>query len=230
MQTAYTIETELKKAFTAKQSTILSKVIFKAHSELVKADDFHELKDIVKELAEAQKGTEQRVEELAEAQKETQKEIKILAKGMEELRGEVGILAKGLNLTRKDLGGVMSTLGYMLENEAYRVLPDILKERYGIEVVEKFLRRSIKSLGINKEGEINIYSRGLCKGKEITIIGEARSQLGMDDIDDINDLSDKLEELHKGNKFLIAVTHYARESAIKYGKEKGVEIIQSFEW
>jgi hypothetical protein len=53
MQTVQTIETELKKGFTAKQATILSKVIFKAHSELVKADDFNELKDIVKELAEA---------------------------------------------------------------------------------------------------------------------------------------------------------------------------------
>jgi len=184
----------------------------------------------MQELAEAQKETQKEVgrldrtmQELAEAQKETQKELK-------ELTIEVKELAGGLILTRRDLGGVTSTLGYMLENEAYKALPKVLKEIYGIEVTEKFLRRSIKSLGINKEGELNIFSRGLYKGKEITIIGEARSQLGRDDIDDIIELSDKLKDIHKGEKFLIAVTHYARDSVIKYGKKSGVEIIQSFEW
>ncbi|MDI6736436.1 MAG: hypothetical protein QME42_09660 [bacterium] len=201
----------------------------------------------VEELAEAQKRTELRVEELAEAQKEAQKEIKVLALAMEdtknelkdtrrELKDEVKDTRRDLDdklkNTRRDLGGLTSTLGFMLENEAYRVLPDILKDKYGIEVKEKFLRRSIRSLGINEEGEINIFSRGVHKDKgiEITIIGESRSQLGKDDIDDLLELSTKLKGIDKKEEFLLAITHYAKETVIEYARKKGVEVIQSFEW
>jgi len=177
----------------------------------VTREDFTELKNIVKEIAKEQR-------ELAEAQKEAQKEIRILALTMKD--------------TRRDLGGVTSTLGFMLENEAYRVLPGILKDRYGIEVKERFLRRSIRSLGIKKEGEVNIFSRGVYKdtGTEVVIIGEAKSQLGKDDIDDLLKLSAKLKGIDKGEEFLLAITHYVRETVIEYAREKGVEVIQSFEW
>jgi len=212
----------------------------------VTREDFTELKDIVKELsievkeisseikelAEAQKGTQKEVgrldksmQELAEAQKETQKEMK-------EAQKEIKILAQAMNYTRRDLGGITSTLGYMLENEAYRVLPNMLKSKYGIEVKEKFLRRSIRSLGIKAEGEINIFSHGVYedKGTEVVIIGEAKSQLGKDDIDDFLDLVAKLKKFGEGKRFLLLVTHYARETVVEYAKEKGVEVIQSFEW
>ncbi|MBI5185884.1 MAG: hypothetical protein HZA01_09205 [Nitrospinae bacterium] len=188
------------------------------------------IENAVEKLADAQTRTEKKVEELAEAQKETQKEISVLTKRMDGLAVEVNILAKGLNLTRKDLGGVTSTLGYMLENEAYRVLPEMLKKRYGIEATERFLRRSIRSFGVKKDGEVNIFSKGTYKGKKIIIIGEAKSRLEKEDIDGVIDISRKLKGAHEGDEFLLAVTHYARESVIEYGKKKGVEVIQSFEW
>ncbi|MDI6782067.1 MAG: hypothetical protein QME49_08210 [bacterium] len=192
----------------------------------VTKEDFTELKNIVKDLATAQKRTELKVEELAEAQKETQIEIK-------EAQKEIKILAQAMNYTRRDLGGITSTLGFMLENEAYRILPGIFKDRYGIEIKERFLRRSMKSLGISEEGEINIFSRGVYadKGKEVIIIGESKSQLGKDDIDDLLNMAVKLKGIDKKKeRFLLAVTHYARETVIEYAKEKGVEVIQSFEW
>ncbi|MEW5766971.1 MAG: hypothetical protein AB1797_05000, partial [bacterium] len=205
---------------------------------LAEAQKRTELK--VEELAEAQKRTELKVEELAEAQKEAQKEIKELALALKdtrrELKGELkdtkDELKTDLKNTRSDLGGVTATLGFMLENEAYRVLPGILKDRYGLEVKERFLRRSIKSLGIKEEGEINIFSRGvrIDKGTEVVIIGEAKSQLGKDDIDDLLELSAKLKGIDGGERFLLAVTHYARETVIEYANKKGVEVIQSFEW
>ena len=47
--------------------------------------EFNELKEIVKELAEAQKRTEQRIEELAEAQRKTEQRVEELAKSQKEL-------------------------------------------------------------------------------------------------------------------------------------------------
>ena len=59
------IKTKLSRVFAEEQARVLTEVISEAYNELVKARDFNELKDIVKELAEAQKRTELRVEELA---------------------------------------------------------------------------------------------------------------------------------------------------------------------
>ncbi len=87
--------------------------------------DFHELKDIVKELAEAQKGTEI--------------EIQKLSKGLDETRGEVG--------------GLSRSMSYAFENEAYSSLPDVLKEKYGIEVKERIIRAEIGG------SEINIFCK-----------------------------------------------------------------------
>ncbi len=59
---------KLGRVFVGQQAEVLSEVIYDAYHDLVRADDFNELKGIVKELAHAQQRTEQRVEDLAEAQ------------------------------------------------------------------------------------------------------------------------------------------------------------------
>ncbi|MBU1261789.1 hypothetical protein KKG61_01200 [bacterium] len=203
----------------------------------VTREDFTELKDIVKEIAREQRELTIAQKETQKEMKEAQKEIKSLALAIkdtkEELKGDIKELRRDLNYTRKDLGGVTSTLGFMLENEAYRILPKLLKDRYKIEVKERFLRRSIRSFGIEAEGEVNVFSHGLQQdtGKKVVIIGEAKSQLGKDDIDDLLDTVAKLKDIEKEQgRFLLVVTHYTKETVVEYAKEKGVEVIQSFEW
>ncbi|MBU1487891.1 hypothetical protein KKH56_07590, partial [bacterium] len=105
----------------------------------VTREDFTELKEIVKEIA-------RELKELAKAQKETKKELKELARALKdtrsELKGELkdirselkdtkSELKDELKYTRRDLGGITSTLGFMLENEVYRILPKIFEDRYG---------------------------------------------------------------------------------------------------
>ncbi|MGB9870162.1 MAG: hypothetical protein ACPLYD_00660, partial [Anaerolineae bacterium] len=70
---------KLGSVFEPKQARVLTEVITEAYSDLVRTRDFNELKEIVRELAEAQKRTEQRVEELAEAQKRTEQRVEELA-------------------------------------------------------------------------------------------------------------------------------------------------------
>ena len=59
--------------------------IERQREETVTKKEFNELKEIVRELAEAQKRTEQRVEELAQAQKQTEIRLTRLEKVVEEL-------------------------------------------------------------------------------------------------------------------------------------------------
>lgn len=113
-QTGFKITPAVKKEIVK----IVDERIREAH---VTKEDFSELKGIVRELAEAQKRTEE--------------EIRKLAIGLNNLRGEVGGLAR--------------SFGYAFENESYRMLPKALKEKYGIEITEKLIRTEIGDTEIN---------------------------------------------------------------------------------
>jgi hypothetical protein len=185
----------------------------------------------VSELAEAQKRTEGRVSELAEAQKRTELKVaeladdmKVLAKGLDETREEV-------KATRGDVGGLSRSVGYAFENEAYRMLPSVLKEKYGIELKEKLIRAGIGGK------EINIFGRAKKDGKDILIVGEAT--LRLDDRrrekgDRLRDLEEKVKavaEEYEGQEIIrVLITHYATKGFLRKAKEKGVIVVQSFEW
>src|SRR3989304_8427196 len=197
--------------------TILDARIREAH---VTREDFSELKGIVKEmgvrvnelggkvgeLAEAQKRTENRVAELAEAQKTT--EVRVA-----ELAGEMKVLAVGLDRNREEVGGLSRSFSYAFENETYRVLPAVLKAKYGIEIKEKIIRADIGGK------EINIFAHAEKEGKNIIIVGEAKLRLderrekrrGEKDI--LEELEEKVKsvlEEYRGTEIIrVLVTHYA---------------------
>jgi len=223
IKTAFKITPQIRKEIIG----IIDERIREAH---VTREDFSELKEIVRdlgikvgelaeaqrELAEAQKRTEARVEELAEAQKRTEIEIQELT--------------RGLKLTRGDLGGLSRSMGYAFENEAYRMLPSFLKDKYSIEMTERMVRKEIG------EKEINIFGRAKLKGKNVLVVGEARLRLERKR-DERKDVFEELEEKvkavkkeYKGEIVKILVTHYAEPELIEKAKEKEIIVIQSFEW
>jgi uncharacterized phage infection (PIP) family protein YhgE len=200
----------------------------------------------VEELAEAQKKTEQRldslalkVEELAEAQKKTEQRLDSLTLKVEELAEaqrkteiEVAKLAKGLQETRGELGGLSKSMSYAFENEAFRKLPDFLKEKYGIEIKEKLIREEIGGK------EINIFGKARRDGVDLFVIGESKLRLDEKRDKRTKDVFDELEEKVKAVKreygekevVKILITHYATKGFLSKAKEKGIIIVQSFEW
>lgn len=155
------------------------------------------------------------MQELAEAQKRTEIEIQKLSKGLDETRGEVGGLSK--------------SMGYAFENEAYRFLPAVLKEKYGIEVKERIIRAEIGG------GEINIFCKAEREGREVLVIGAAKLRL---DERRERDVFEELDEKARAVKnedgkieiVRLLITHYATKGFIKKAKENGVIVVQSFEW
>ncbi|MEN2994003.1 MAG: hypothetical protein ABDH19_01475 [Thermodesulfovibrio sp.] len=175
------------------------------------------LEKAIAELTEAQKQTEQRVNELAEAQKKTEEEVRKLAIGLGNLRGEVG--------------GLSRTISYAFENEAYRKLPEYLFKKHHIEITEKFIRTEI-----NQE-EINFFAKGRKNGKELYIVGEAKLRLE----ENKRDFERVFKELERKVKAIkseygeveivkMIVTHFAKKTAIKLAEERGIIIVQSFEF
>jgi len=190
----------------------------------------------VAELAEAQKRTDQRVAELAEAQKRTEEELKALSKTVAELaeaqrktEEEVRTLAQELKRTRQDLGGLSLSFSYAFENEAYRMLPQVLK-RYSLELEDKLIRKEIAG------EEINFFATAKRNGKIVYIVGETK--LRLDDTKKRDDVFKQLEKKISAVKkvygdvqiFPLIVTHFAKESMLKKAKERGIIVVQSFEW
>jgi len=206
---------------------IIDERIREAH---ITREDFSELKAIVRDLAEAQKRTEIKVEELAEAQKRTEIKVEELAEAQKRTEEEVRTLAIGLNRTREDLGGVTRTLGYAFENEAYRMLPRLLKEKYDLELKERIVRAEIGGK------EINFFGKAEKQGKEVYIVGEAKVRL--DDTKRREDVFKEIQEKIMAVKaeygeveiMAILVTHFATKGFLKMANERGIIVVQSYEW
>jgi len=190
-------------------------------AETIKKSDFEELKAVVtrlacsqEELAEARRDRE-RVEELAEAQKRTEKEI--------------GSLSRALKETRKEVGGLSHTIGYTLENEAFKNLPTLLKGEFGIEVEGRLKREFLKDIK-GREIEVNILGKARKDGQELVIIGESKSQLSRKDVDSFLRRLNFLESAIPGDKFCLFITHMTRPEIVAYAREKGIRVYFSYEF
>ena len=219
MNKAVMIE-RLGRAFSAEQAEVLAGVIHDAYDALVKASDFNELKEIVRRLAEAQERTDQRVAELAKAQEQTEQRL-----------AKLTVVVQGLAM---ELGGLSRAVSYALENEAYRGLPRLLKERLGLEVKGRLMRTEVEG------EEINIFGEAQRGDVEVLIVGEAKLQLdrgrsrAMERVRVFEQLARKDEAVRRaypGREVVaVLVTHYARPVFLEEAKARGIAVFQSYEW
>jgi hypothetical protein len=206
--------------FPEEQAQVLAAAIHDAYADLVKTSDFNELKEIVRNLAEAQG-------RMAEAQERTEEQIS-------ELTAVVADLVRSMNGLRREMGGLSRGFSYSLENEAYRMLPAYLQERYDITIQERIIRTEI-----NGE-EINFFARGQRNGDSICLVGESKIQIDerRENRRDAYGVLDQLER--KANVVQdkypdcvivrLLVTHYARPSFLEMARSRDIIVVQSFEW
>ena len=225
----------LERSFTTDQAELLAEVISEAYDDVVKAGDFNELKEIVRELAQAQNRTEVRMdtlagrmEELAQAQVRTEQAVEKLTLGIEEMR-------QGMNGLRQDLGGLSRSVGYALENDAYRMLPAFLLREHGLRVTDRFVRTEIAG------EEINFLAHAeKSDGTPVLIVGESKSRLDerrrtWQQADQVLDaLGEKVAATANAHPDVevvpLLVTHYARPAFLEAARARGVIVVQCFEW
>jgi hypothetical protein len=203
----------------------------------VTKEDFSELKNIVKDLAVAQKRTEIKVEDLAVAQKRTEIKVEELAEAQKKTETALVTLAESvremsqeIRKLSKEVGGLGKSFGYALENESYRHLPDILQQKYGITVKEKIIRREIGGR------EINLLCPAIKDGREVLVVGEARTKLDVkkEQPEVFAELEEKVQavlaEYPQAEIVRVVVTHFASNSFLDKAKKRGIIVVQSFEW
>lgn len=238
---------ELKETFEDRQAETLARLmgkIYKEAANTVIKVEFEELRKTVselatnvKELAKAQRRTEERVNELAEAQRRTEERVNRLEEVVTELaetqkktEEAIKTLTEELKDVKEQVGGLSHTVGYTLENEAYKVLPALLKRDYQLEVIGR-LKRSYLTDNKGQAIEVNIIGEARRKGKKIFIVGESKVKLSKNDVKRfierrVNRLKPELGEI-----FPVIITHMISEPHVEdYAKEKGVVIYYSYDF
>ncbi len=212
-------------------------------------DTINELTQRVNQLAEAQKKTEDRLNQLTEAQKKTEDRLNQLTEAQKKTEDRLNQLTDKVNQlaqaqvrtenelaklimehkkTREQIGGLSHSIGYLLEDRAYKGLPEILKRRFGIDIIEPLKRDYIK-VGKNKYLEVNILGKGKKDGKEIFVIGECKTQLKKRDVDKFLKLMERVDNYYNGEKFPVIITYQASPPVEEYLKNKGLNLIYSYE-
>lgn len=213
----------LESAFTEDQVAILAEVLDEQRTGLATSVDMQDLKDAVKRLAIAQARTEDRmdrveaaIEKLTAAQIQTEQTLNNLIRAHRE--------------TRRQLGGLSMTVGYTLENAAYRALPALLKADYGIEVQGQLIRTYLTD-NRGRSLEVNIYGKGRENGREVVILGESKSQLSANHIERF--IKRRLKPLRPQfeNVLPVLITHMiSSEPVAAYAKEHGIALYYSYQF
>lgn len=183
----------------------------------------------LEELAEAQKRTEERVEQLAEAQKRTETRLEKLAEAQAKTETELKKLVQEHRKTREQLGGLAHTVGYRLEDEAFKALPALLKRDLGVEVLGR-LKRDFLEIGKDRYLEVNIYGSGVHDGAECLIIGEAKTQLKKKDVDAFLQKAGQVASLVPKEQVRLLVTYQASPPVQKYVRDQGIFLYFSYDF
>jgi hypothetical protein len=186
-----------------------------------------ELTEAQRRMVAAQEHADQRMAELTEAQQRTDER-------MVEMTEEIRHLARGLSETRRDVGGIAHSVGYALENEAYRMLPGFLQRVHGITLTERFIRTEIGGV------EVNLFGHGMHNGQPITLVGEVKTRLddrrrerGTTVFDELDERVQAVRTEMGAERIRIVpvlVTHFATREMQRQASEQGVLVVQTFEW
>jgi hypothetical protein len=251
---------KLVTAFNERQAYVLNEVLREAFDTLARASDFRELKDVIGELMAIQQRTEQNVErliqiqekhieietrnavyleQLIQAQMRTEARLDELAYAqartetrLEELVRGLPTLTNGLDDTPREVSNLRASVNYALENEAFRKLPDLLQERYAITLSQPLIRAEIGGY------EIDLFGQGTHGKQFITLVGAIRLRLdeyrGRGEHDVFEELEQKIQavmqETEVDEVIRVLVTHYATRGILQQAQERGILVIQSFEW
>ena len=195
---------ELSDTFGEAPARALTRAIGSIYDDLkntVTKEDFRELKQVVAELAQAQKRTEEAVYHLS----------------------------RRLDDTNRQLGGLAMTVGYTLENSAYVYLPALLKADYGVSCEEPLYRDYLTD-NKGADVEVNILGRAKKDAQDLLIVGASKAQLSKKDVQAFIKRITRIDTGGL-RPFPVLVTHMISQRDVKnYAQSQGVAIYLSYQF
>ena len=214
------MQEKLGNAFAEEQAEVLSEVIFNAYNELIRRADFNELKDVVRDLAEAQSRTEERVGALAEAQGRTEKRVEELAEAQQRTEYAVQQLAQ-------QVGGLSNRMVGDLEDIAADLIHDSLQRELGWQV--DGLGRAWQSWDGTEE-EIDVFGKVHDPARPDTplwVVAEVKFNLTMRDFERFALLLERAARHLEGEIVPICFCYRIRPAVRQTALEAGHRIVLS---
>ncbi|MEM7533845.1 MAG: hypothetical protein AAF639_16795, partial [Chloroflexota bacterium] len=186
------------------------------------------------EMRESQQEMRESMQKMQESIVLLNKNQEVLFESQQEMRQEmqkdIGTLKKNVENVNKNVFGLGESLGYSLENEAYRLLPAYLEREHNIKLNNPMLRSYVEGQ------EVNILGTGTKDDKPIVLVGEAKTRLATGHFEQLwrhillVKKAQEKGEIAAGEIVPIFVTHMARQQAERKAKRDGVMIVHSFQW
>ena len=202
---------EMQQVFDARTAGVMLRVLDKVAAQVRQAgvtrEDFRELKQIVVELAEAQRRTTEEIKELVAAQVRTE---------------------AGIDRLRKQVGGLSETVGGDIEDIAYIVLHDVLKREFGWQV--GVLEREWQTWDGEPE-EVNVFGQATDPsrpGQVIWIVGEAKHNLTQKEVDRFVGQVERARQHLMGEIFPVCFCYRARPEVQQRVRDAGLRLVFSY--
>ncbi len=250
------MKARLTQVFSEPQATVLTDVVHSSYRDLVHTSDFNELKEIVRDLAAAQKRTELRVEELAAAQHRTELSVEELAAAQHrtelrveelaaaqqrtELRVEelaaaqqrteetVQHLDRSMQKLSQQVGGLSDRLGGDLEDVAYIVVHDVLGRELGWQV-QPLARTWLQWNGAGQE--IDLFGQAQDPARPDTtiwIVGEVKFNLTTKEVERFTRKVAKARSNLPGEVFPVCFCYRARPEVQQAVQAAGMRLVFSY--
>lgn len=208
---------EMQQVFDARTAGVmlhvLDRVVAQVRQDGVTREDFRELKQIVAELAEAQRRTTEEIKELAAAQ---------VRLATAQTRTE-----RALERLSQQVGGLSETVGGDMEDIAYIVLHDVLKREFGWQV--GVLERKWQTWDGEPE-EVNVFGEATDParpGQVIWIVGEAKHNLTQKEVDRFAGQVERARRHLVGEIFPVCFCYRARPEVQQQVRDAGIRLVFS---
>jgi rubrerythrin len=231
MKSVAEMESTLHDVFNPEQSRRIAQLVYDSYADLAKTSDLRDLRDVVRELADAQKQTDVHLRELADAQKQTDMHLQELADAQKQTDMHLQELADAQKQTEKELrnlarqvGGLSESFGGSLEDFAIDLVPDLLEHYWGMHV-EAAGRDSMR---VNEsEYEFDLVIRGTLNGKPLTVLGEAKSNLSIIEAKRFLQIARKAGDCVDHDVRIIFFGYRVEKAAREWLKEQGAYMVFS---
>jgi hypothetical protein len=207
------IRSRLVRAFPENQADLLAEVLVESHAELVNRADFHKLTEVVHDLADAQKRTEERVEEMQVTMQAMQASQQAMQASQQAMQGSLQEMQRAITDLAKQVGGLSNTVGANLEDFACDLVPELLEKYWRFVTVSAGPEELTTADGVGREFDVVV--RGTIDGRPVTVLCETKATVSTTEVSKFLRIVEKVREAYPGEDIRPLFFGYKANSAAR---------------
>ena len=207
------IRSRLVRAFPENQADLLAEVLVESHAELVNRADFHKLTEVVHDLADAQKRTEERVEEMQVTMQAMQASQQAMQASQQDMQGSLQEMQRAVTDLAKQVGGLSNAVGANLEDFACDLVPELLEKYWRFVTVSAGPEELTTTDGVSREFDVVV--RGTIDGRPVTVLCETKATVSTTEVSKFLRIVEKVREAYPGEDIRPLFFGYKANSAAR---------------